>query len=435
MMNYLIQPGGSLNGTILVPGDKSISHRSVIFGAICDGVTEVSGSLEGMDVLATIHAFREMGVYIDGPDRGYLAIHGTGLRGLKAPVRPLDLGNSGTSIRLLTGLLSAQSFDCMLMGDESLSKRPMMRVVKPLRQMGACIDPTSEGTAPIKISGGSVISGRSFSLKVASAQVKSAIFLAGLYASSSVSVIEPVDTRDHTERMLANMGCRIETENRKITLTPPSSLQARFIDVPADVSSAAFFMVGASIARDSNLVIENVGMNPTRTGVIEILKLMGADMTLLNQRLAAGEPVADLQVKTSRLKGIHVPEDLVASAIDEFPCLMIAAACATGKTVVTGAKELRVKESDRIASMVNGLNAIGIRAVELEDGMTVEGGVIKGGTVDSYDDHRISMSFAIAGLASENEILVKDCRNVATSFPGFDELAVSAGLKLSCVNG
>ena len=435
MMNYLIQPGGRLKGTILVPGDKSVSHRSVILGAICDGVTEVSGLLEGMDVLATVHAFREMGIYIDGPDRGYLAIHGNGLRGLRAPLRPLDLGNSGTSIRLLSGLLSAQSFDCKLVGDDSLSKRPMMRVVEPLRQMGACIDPTPQGTAPLSIRGGRVISGQSFNLQIASAQVKSAILLAGLYAGSPVSVVEPVDTRDHTERMLSDMGCRIERQNRKITLTPPSSLKARYIHVPADVSSAAFFMVGASIARDSNLIIENVGINPTRIGVIEILKLMGADITILNQRLAAGEPVADIKVKASQLKGIDVPEDLVASAIDEFPCLMIAAACATGETVVTGAEELRVKESDRITSMVSGLNAIGIAAMELEDGMTVEGGVIKGGTVESNDDHRISMAFAMAGLASKNEILVKDCRNVATSFPGFDELAVSAGLKLRCVNG
>ena len=430
-MNYLIQPGGSLNGTLIVPGDKSISHRSVILGALCDGVTEVSGLLEGMDVLATIHAFREMGIYLDGPDQGNLTIHGNGLRGLKAPSRPLDLGNSGTSIRLLTGLLSAQSFDCVLTGDESLSKRPMMRVVKPLRQMGAHIQPTDAGTAPLNITGGFEISGQSFQLKLASAQVKSAILLAGLFANSEVSVIEPADTRDHTERMLADMGCKLVSENRKITLTPPISLQAKVIHVPADVSSAAFFMVGACIAPGSNLIIENVGMNPTRTGVIEILKLMGADITFLNQRLAAGEPVADINVKSSQLKGIPIPEHLVASAIDEFPCLMIAAACATGQTVVTGAKELRVKESDRIASMVNGLKAIGIQSHELDDGMVVEGGLIKGGSIDSYDDHRISMSFAMAGLASQNEILVKDCHNVATSFPGFDELATSVGLNLS----
>ena len=433
-MNYLIQPGGSLNGTISVPGDKSISHRSVMFGAICDGVTQVSGLLEGMDVLATIHAFREMGVYIDGPDGGSLAIHGNGLHGLKAPKVALDLGNSGTSIRLLTGLLSAQAFDSTLVGDDSLSKRPMMRVVKPLAQMGACIESTAEGTAPLNITGGCQISGQTFDLNVASAQVKSAILLAGLYADSKVTVIEPVDTRDHTERMLADMGCNLERENRTITLSPPKSLQAKVIHVPADVSSAAFFMVGASIAPGSNLVIENVGMNPTRTGVIEILKLMGADITIMNKRQAAGEPVADLNVKASQLKGIHIPETLVASAIDEFPSLMIAAACATGQTMVTGAKELRVKESDRIASMVNGLNAIGIQSHELDDGMVVEGGVIKGGSVDSYDDHRISMSFAMAGLVSENEILVKDCRNVATSFPGFNELCVSAGLNLSVVD-
>lgn len=434
-MNYLVRPGGRLIGTVMVPGDKSISHRSVIFGAISDGVTEVSGLLEGLDVLATIHAFRELGIYIDGPDRGYLAIHGNGLRGLKPPARPLDLGNSGTSMRLLTGLLSAQSFDSTLIGDQSLCRRPMLRVVEPLRQMGARIEPTLQGTAPIKISGGFEISGHSFDLKVASAQVKSAILLAGLYANSCVSVTEPVDTRDHTERMLADMSCRIVRKNRQITLSPPASLQARAFHVPADISSAAFFMVGATISAGSDLIIESVGVNPTRTGVIEILRLMGADITLLNQRQVAGEPVADLHVKSSQLNGIHIPEDLVASAIDEFPCLMIAAASAEGQTVVTGAKELRVKESDRIASMVSGLKAIGIQARELDDGMIVEGGTISGGTVDSHDDHRISMSFAIAGLASENEILVKDCRNVATSFPGFNELAASAGLKLHTING
>lgn len=430
-MNYLIKPGGSLTGTMSVPGDKSISHRSVIFGSICDGVTEVSGLLEGMDVLATIHAFREMGIYIDGPDRGNLVIHGNGLLGLRAPRRPLDLGNSGTSMRLLTGLLSAQSFDTTLCGDESLNKRPMMRVVRPLTEMGARIVPTKAGTAPLTISGGCAISGGEFNLEVASAQVKSAILLAGLYASSNVSVTEPVATRDHTENILADMGCSIERKNATITLTPPESLQAKVIHVPADISSAAFFIVGASISCGSDLVIENVGMNPTRTGVLEILKLMNADISISNRRLAAGEPVADLRVRHSRLRGIHIPEKLVASAIDEFPCLMIAAACAEGRTTVTGARELRVKESDRIAATVDGLRAIGINCRELDDGMVVEGGVVKGGMVDSYDDHRIAMSFAIAGLASENDILVKDCRNVATSFPGFDELSVSAGLRLT----
>ncbi len=429
-INYLVRPGGSLTGEVTVPGDKSISHRSVIFGALCDGVTEVSGLLEGMDVLATIHAFREMGIFIDGPDRGHLAIHGNGLRGLTAPRSSLDLGNSGTSMRLLTGLLSAQLFDSMLVGDESLSKRPMMRVVKPLATMGANINPSSTGTPPVRINGGNQLSGQEFKLEVASAQVKSAILLAGLYADSPVTVIEPVKTRDHTERMLADMGCELATDGLKICLQPPSSLQAKAINVPADISSSAFFMVGASIAKNSRLLIKNVGINPTRTGAIEILKLMGANINLLNQRQSTGEPVADIEITSSELKGIQVPETLVASAIDEFPSLMIAAACAKGETVVTGAKELRVKESDRIASMVKGLTALGINAEELDDGMIVEGGNIKGGEVESFDDHRISMSFAMAGLASQAPIKINDCRNVATSFPGFHELAVGAGLNL-----
>ena len=432
-INYLSRPGGSFSGEITVPGDKSISHRSVILGALCDGVTEVSGLLEGMDVLATVHAFRELGVFIDGPDRGHLVIHGNGLRGLKTPQAALDLGNSGTSMRLLTGLLAAQSFDTKLIGDESLSKRPMMRVVTPLTAMGAKINPTQAGTPPVDIIGNNAINGHDFKLEVASAQVKSAILLAGLYANSPVTVIEPVKTRDHSERMLANMGCEIDVNDKTIKLYPPSSLQAKVINVPADISSAAFFMVGASIAKDSRLLIKNVGINPTRTGVIEILKLMGAKISLLNQRESTGEPVADIEIVSSDLKGIHVPEHLVASAIDEFPSLMIAAACAQGQTVVTGAKELRVKESDRIASMVNGLTAIGIKAEELDDGMVVEGGKIVGGEVESYDDHRISMSFAMAGLASQENIKINDCRNVGTSFPGFDQLANQAGLKLEIV--
>ena len=430
-INYLVQPGGNFSGEITVPGDKSISHRSVIFGALCNGVTEVSGLLEGMDVLATIHAFRKMGVFIDGPDRGHLAIHGNGLRGLTAPKCNLDLGNSGTSMRLLTGLLSAQSFDSTLVGDESLSKRPMMRVVKPLSTMGARIEPSTMGTPPVKINGDNRISGQQFKLQVASAQVKSAILLAGLYADSPVTVIEPVKTRDHTERMLADMGCQLQIDDLEIRLHPPSSLLAKAINVPADISSAAFFMVGASIAKNSRLLIKNVGINPTRTGVIEILTMMGANISLLNQRQSTGEPVADIEITSSELKGIRIPEELVARAIDEFPCLMIAAACAQGKTIVTGAKELRVKESDRIASMVKGLRALGINAEELDDGMTVDGGVVQGGQVESFDDHRISMSFAMAGLASQGQIKIHDCRNVATSFPGFDQLTTQAGLKLS----
>lgn len=429
-MNYLVQPGGSLNGDITVPGDKSVSHRSVMLGALADGVTEVSGLLQGMDVLATIHAFREMGVYIDGPDQGSLVIHGNGLRGLKAPSGALDLGNSGTSMRLMTGLLSAQSFDSILTGDASLNKRPMQRVVRPLTAMGANIKTSDGGTPPVKISGGVRLGGHEFDMEVASAQVKSALLLAGLYADSTVVVNESTPTRDHTERMLANMGCDIRSENGRIVLEPPQSLQARVIQVPADISSAAFFMVGASIAPGSSLKLHNVGINPTRTGVIEILKLMGANITLSGQRQMAGEPVADIEVAAAELKGIEIPEQLVASAIDEFPAIVIAAACARGNTTVTGARELRVKESDRIASMVNGLTTLGITASELEDGMIVQGGKMRGGEVDSFDDHRIAMSFAMAGLASEAEVRINNCQNVATSFPGFDRLAARAGLNL-----
>ena len=430
MIDYQIKPGGCLTGTMTVPGDKSISHRSVILGAIADGVTEVSGLLEGMDVLATVHAFREMGVFIDGPDRGHLAIHGNGLRGLKQPSRALDLGNSGTSMRLLTGLLAAQKFDSTLIGDSSLSKRPMMRVVNPLRQMGAQLQPSTDGTPPLQISASEAIQGHHFDLQVASAQVKSAILLAGLYAEDKITVTEPAITRDHTERMLKDMGCDLQVQGNVITLHPPGSLQARVINVPADISSAAFFMVGAAISPGSDLTIQNVGLNPTRIGVVEILKLMGADISVQNQRLATGEPVADIQIKASALNGINIPEHLVALAIDEFPVLMIAAACAKGTTVVSGAKELRVKESDRISAMVNGLKSLGVSAEEREDGMVVETSQIIGGVVDSFDDHRIAMSFSMAGLASQNEITVKNCRNVATSFPAFDELARKCGLAI-----
>ncbi len=432
-INYLVKPGGNLSGEITVPGDKSISHRSVILGALCDGVTEVGGLLEGLDVLATIHAFRELGIFIDGPDSGHLIIHGNGLRGLKAPQSALDLGNSGTSMRLLTGLLSAQTFNTRLVGDESLSKRPMMRVVKPLSVMGAKINPTASGTPPVEITGGNHLKGREFELEVASAQVKSAILLAGLYADSPVSVTEPVKTRDHSERMLTDMGCELEINGRMVKLSPPKSLQAKVINVPADISSAAFYIVGACIAKDSKLLIKNVGINPTRTGVIEILKLMGANISLRNRHESTGEPVADIEIVSSDLKGIHVPEELVASAIDEFPGLMIAAACAQGQTIVTGAKELRVKESDRITSVVEGLTSIGVNAKELDDGMIIEGGRIVGGEVDSHDDHRISMSFAMAGLVSEGNIIIKDCRHVGTSFPGFDQLANQVGLQLEVV--
>ncbi len=428
---FLANPGGRLSGRIRVPGDKSISHRSIMLGSLAEGTTEVEGFLEGEDALATLQAFRDMGVVIEGPHHGRVTIHGVGLHGLKAPPGPIYLGNSGTSMRLLSGLLAAQPFSATLTGDTSLSKRPMNRVAKPLREMGASIDTAAEGRPPLTINGGQHLSGMTYEMPMASAQVKSCLLLAGLYAAGSTTVIEPAPTRDHTERMLRGFGYPVSVNGNKVTVEPGHKLIATHIEVPADISSAAFFLVAGSIAEDSELVLEHVGINPTRTGVIDILRLMGADITLENRREVGGEPVADLRVRAAKLKGIEIPEDLVPLAIDEFPVLFVAASVAEGRTVLRGAQELRVKESDRIQVMADGLLALGVKVEPTPDGIIIDGGTIGGGEVHSHGDHRIAMSFSVASLRATAPIRIHDCANVATSFPNFLGLAAQVGIRVA----
>lgn len=445
---YIITPSSTINGTIAVPGDKSISHRSIMFGSLAEGVTRVSGFLEGEDALATLQAFRDMGVTIEGPENGNVVIHGVGINGLKPSRTPLYMGNSGTTMRLLSGILAAQSFDSVLTGDASLSKRPMERVAKPLREMGATLQTTGErGTAPISITGsdkrGSKLHGITYDMPVASAQVKSCLILAGLWAEGKTTVIQPEISRDHTERMLSAFGYDVEVEGNTISVEGGGKLTACDIAVPADISSAAFFMVAASIAKDSQITITQVGMNPTRTGIIDILKLMGADISLSNETFVGGEPVADITIKSAQLKGITIPEALVPLAIDEFPVLFVAASCAQGQTVLTGAKELRVKESDRIAVMADGLTQLGVDCTVTEDGIIIEGkgdgqshqAVFGGGEIYSHHDHRIAMSFSVASLRATDTITIQGVETVNTSFPGFAELANKIGMNLATRQG
>jgi 3-phosphoshikimate 1-carboxyvinyltransferase len=434
-ITFRVQPGGTLRGEARVPGDKSISHRSIMLGALAEGTSRVSGFLEADDCLATMNAFRAMGVRIDGPEAGCVTVHGVGLQGLRMPSEALYLGNSGTSMRLLAGLLAGQSFDTVLTGDSSLSRRPMKRVTEPLRAMGAAITTTEAGTAPLCIKGGARLRGICYDLPVASAQVKSCLLLAGLYAEGETSVREPAPTRDHTERMLAGFCYPVRRDGDRVALRSGGKLVAHDIDVPSDISSAAFFLVGASIAEGADVMLRHVGINPTRTGVIDILRLMGADIEIVNPREAGGEPVADIRVRSSRLHGIEIPESMVPLAIDEFPVLFVAAACAEGETRLSGAEELRVKESDRIQVMADGLQTLGIDAQPMPDGMLVRGGRLAGGRVESRGDHRIAMAFSIAGLRAAGAIEIEDCANVNTSFPSFVELARSLGLNIVAVDG
>ncbi len=432
-ITFKVQPGGMLQGEARVPGDKSMSHRSIMLGSLADGVTHVKGFLEAEDALATLQAFRDMGVEIEGPVDGCLTIHGVGKHGLKAPTNDLYLGNSGTSMRLLSGLLAGQPFNSVLTGDKSLSGRPMKRVTEPLALMGADIKATENGTAPLYITGkAGELQGIDYVMPMASAQVKSCLLLAGMYADGETSVTEPAPTRDHTERMLSGFSYPVKQQGSKVTITAEGKLTAADIDVPSDISSAAFFLVGASIAPGSDLLLKHVGINPTRTGVIDILRLMGANIEVLNERIVGGEPVADLHVVYSPLTGIDIPEALVPLAIDEFPVLFVAAACAKGQTRLSGAEELRVKESDRIQVMADGLQILGVDAQPTHDGMVIQGGEIGGGTVTSHGDHRIAMAFSIAGLRANADITILDCANVNTSFPEFKDLVHRLGLALVC---
>lgn len=434
-ITFIVKPVTGLRGSIRVPGDKSISHRSIMFGSLADGTTHVSGFLEGGDSLGTLKAFRDMGVVIEGPDNGRVVVHGVGLRGLKKPLAELDLGNSGTSMRLMAGILSGQSFDATMIGDNSLSKRPMGRVITPLTQMGAVID-SKDGKPPLTVHGGQQLRGIHYDMPMASAQVKSCILLAGLYAEGETSVTEPEVTRDHTERMLRGYGYDVKSViepsgKTKISLKGGGKLKATTIDVPADISSAAFFLVAASITPGSDITLTHVGINPTRTGVIDILKLMGANIELVNKREVGGEPVADIRVRHATLRGIDIPPHLVPLAIDEFPVLFVAAACATGRTTLTGAEELRVKESDRIQVMADGLVTLGIKAVPTPDGIMIDGGHLGTGTVESHDDHRISMSFSVAALRASGSVRINNCNNVTTSFPNYVELARQVGFDIA----
>ncbi len=439
-VKFKVQAGGKLFGRIRVPGDKSISHRSIMLGSLAEGTTKITGFLEGDDSLATLKAFQDMGVEIDGPVDANITIKGVGLRGLQKPSNPLDMGNSGTAMRLMSGILAGQSFSTELVGDASLSTRPMKRVTNPLAEMGAEIKTARGGVPPLQIAENTQLKAIDYIMPMASAQVKSCVLFAGLYAEGTTTVIEPAPTRDHTEKMLNGFGYKVTSEKlgsmqTKVSVTGGGKLIANDIDVPSDISSAAFFLVAASIAEEADLVIEHVGINPTRTGIIDILKLMGADITLENESIVGGEPVADLHVKSAKLKGINIPKKLVPLAIDEFPVLFVAASHATGKTVLTGAEELRVKESDRIQVMADALNAVGISAEPTEDGMVITGGKQskQNATILSHHDHRISMAMAVAGLTATNEIIIDDCANVNTSFPTFVELMNKIGMNLTSV--
>lgn len=427
---WVASRGTALAGRVGVPGDKSVSHRAVMLGALADGVTDIHGFLEGEDTRATARIFRRLGVRIEAPEPHVRRVHGVGLDGLVGSDEVLDCGNAGTGMRLLAGVLAGQGFDSVLAGDASLSKRPMRRVTGPLEQMGARIDCGPGGVPPLRIHGGQPLHGIDYALPVASAQVKSALLLAGLRANGITTVREPHPTRDYTERMLAAFGYPVELGPGFARIEGGHRLRATRIDVPADFSSAAFLLVAASIVPGSDLLVERVGINPRRTGLLHALRLMGADIEALDPREHGGEPVADLRVRHAPLHGIEVPEALVPDMIDEFPALFIAAACASGRTVVSGAAELRVKESDRIASMAAGLRTLGGQVEERPDGAAIDGDRLHGGEVDAHGDHRIAMSFAVAAQVADDEVRINDVANVATSFPGFDALATSVGFGL-----
>ncbi len=430
-MKLIACPVKQISGTLKVPGDKSISHRSIMLGSLANGTSKISGFLEGEDSIATLDAFASMGVEIKRPAPGELIIKGVGLHGLKPPAKEIYLGNSGTAMRLLSGIMAGQSFASSLSGDTSLNSRPMRRITTPLGKMGAKITPDANGTAPLQIKPSHLV-GIDYHMPVASAQVKSAILLAGLYADGQTCVHEPGISRDHTERMLRGFGYEVTNNDAQICLKGGGNLSACDIQVPADISSAAFFMVAASIAPGSDITLSRVGINHTRTGVIDILQMMGANIKIEELENAGGEPVANIRVKSAELKGINIPKNLVPLAIDEFPAIFIAAACASGTTVLTGAKELRVKESDRIAAMEQGLIKLGVNVQATEDGIIIKGQEnLSGGIVDSLGDHRIAMAFAIAACRATADIQIKDSANINTSFPGFVKMANHVGMNIS----
>lgn len=431
-LTFKASASDAINGDITIPGDKSISHRSIMFGSMADGVTHISGFLPGEDCLATMKAFKAMGVTIEGPDaNNNVTVYGKGIDGLQAPTEALNVGNSGTSIRLLSGILAGQSFASEMAGDSSLNKRPMMRVVNPLKLMGANVSAKEDGTPPIKVTGGGALTGIDYELPMASAQVKSCVLLAGLYAQGTTTVTEPGITRDHTERMLQAFGYPVNVDGNKVSLTGGGRLTACDINVPGDISSATFFIIAGLIAKQGSITLRNVGMNPTRIGVLNIVKKMGANIEIINERKAGAEPVADLIVHASQLNGIDIDEADVPLAIDEFPAIFIAAATAKGLTRLRNAEELRVKESDRIQAMADGLEILGVDCTVVRDGIDIVGGTIGSGTVHSQDDHRIAMAFAISSLRSSGTITILDCENVSTSFPSFVAMANEVGMNIT----
>lgn len=420
-MNKVISSRTGLNGKIKIPGDKSISHRAVMFGSLAKGDTKITGFLKGDDCMSTISCFKKLGIDIEVNDDNVI-VHGKGLNGLNAPKETLDVGNSGTTIRLISGILAAQGFDSTLNGDASIQKRPMNRVIKPLSQMGADIESTNDGYAPLTIHGKKLKS-MEYTMPVASAQVKSSILLASLFAEGTTTIIEPVASRDHTEIMLNYFGANIKNENGVITSTPVKELYGKNLEVPGDISSAAFFMVAGLVVPNSHIIIENVGINPTRTGIIDALKAMGGYVEIINERKSGGELVGDIEVKTSSLKATTLEGSIIPRMIDEIPVFTVAALCAEGTTVVKDATELKVKESNRIATMSQELGKMGVVIEETDDGMIIKGNQkLKGAEVYSHLDHRVAMSCAIAGLIAEGETTIIDADCVGISFPNFYNL-------------
>jgi 3-phosphoshikimate 1-carboxyvinyltransferase len=428
-IDWCSRRGDPLHGSVRVPGDKSISHRALMLAAIAHGSSHVRGFLEGADTRATAAVFAQLGVQIEAPAPGARIVHGVGLHGLRGSALPLDCGNAGTGMRLLAGLLAGQAFDSTLIGDASLSTRPMRRVIDPLAQMGAHID-SRDGLPPLQVRGGQRLRGCRHSPVVASAQVKSALLLAGLYADGETEVVEQHPTRDCTERMLAAFGWPVDYAPGHARLSGGQVLHAVDVHVPADFSSAAFFLVAASIVPGSELRLPAVGLSPRRTGLLQVLRLMGADIRIENPRSDGGEPAGDLIVRHAPLHGIDLPAELVPDMIDELPALFVAACVAEGTTRIGGAAELRVKESDRIAVMAAGLRTLGVGIEEMPDGAIIHGGRLGGGRVDSHLDQRVAMSFVVAGLVADAPVEVTDCVHVATSFPGFRTLANACGFHL-----
>lgn len=420
-----VQRAQQISGTVRVPGDKSISHRAVMFGALAEGTTTIEGFLPGADCLSTISCFRRMGIEIE-QEGDRVVVHGKGWYGLQEPSQHLDVGNSGTTIRLMAGILATQPFHSVMEGDESIAKRPMRRVIGPLRQMGAKIDGRKDGEfTPLSIRGGN-LAAISYQSPVASAQVKSAILLAGLQASGVTSVSEPQLSRDHTERMLEAFGVKLVRDGLTVSVEGEQTLKGRAIQVPGDISSAAFLIAAVMMVPGSSLVIENVGINPSRTGILDVVKMMGGQIELLNERVVNEEPIADLKVTHSQLNGVEIGGEIIPRLIDEIPVIAAMATQANGRTIIRDAQELKVKETDRIATVVSELSKLGANITPTEDGMIIEGPTpLRGAVIDSLGDHRIGMAMAIAGLAAEGETFVENDEAILVSFPGFPDVLQS----------